>query len=127
MKEAVEFFYDDGQKFNDKLDNTEHNKHLLCFENGIYDLIKDEFRDGRPDDYISLCTNIEYMPYDEDDEHTMQIYDFINKVLTNGDVRLYVLKYLASCLSGSTKNEEFHIPNIPNKTGKFDRKGASAK
>ena len=109
MKEAVEFFYDDGQKFNDKLDNTEHNKHLLCFENGIYDLIKDEFRDGRPDDYISLCTNIEYMPYDEEDEHTMQIYDFINKVLTNADVRLYVLKYLASCLSGSTKNEEFHI------------------
>ena len=109
MKEAVEFFYDAGQKFNDKLDNTEHNKHLLCFDNGIYDLIKDEFRDGRPDDYISLCTNIEYFPYDNEDEHTGQIYDFINKVLTNADVRLYVLKYLASCLSGSTKNEEFHI------------------
>jgi len=39
-----------------KLD--EINKNLIAFENGIYDLEKEEFRIGRSDDFISLSTKV---------------------------------------------------------------------
>lgn len=43
----------------DKLDN---NKFLLHFENGVFDLKRGIFRDGRRDDYITLSTGIKYRP-----------------------------------------------------------------
>ena len=61
MKEAKEHFFD--KLFLDKLDN---NPYLLCFTNGVIDFEKKEFRMTKPDDYVSLCTNIEYIKIDED-------------------------------------------------------------
>ena len=29
----------------------------------MYDLEREEFRVGRPDDYISLCTKVQYIPW----------------------------------------------------------------
>ena len=56
MIEAKELFYDGD--FMEKLDT---NPYLLCFNNGVMDFKEKEFRDGRPDDYISLSTNINYI------------------------------------------------------------------
>lgn len=36
------------------------NKRLIGCKNGVLDMNTKEFRDGRPDDYISLCTNIHF-------------------------------------------------------------------
>ena len=49
IKECKEYFYD--KKF---IDNLDSKKHLLGFENGIYDLNTSQFRDGLPDDYVTI-------------------------------------------------------------------------
>jgi phage/plasmid-associated DNA primase len=51
MKECRVLFYD--KEFAKKLDD---NKHLIAFNNGVYDTLTQTFRDGHPDDYISFCT-----------------------------------------------------------------------
>src|SRR5690606_31829549 len=63
MKEASTLFY--NPKFIEKLD--EH-RHLLGFNNGVFDLDKNEFRNGRPEDFITMSTNINYREYNENDE-----------------------------------------------------------
>ena len=40
---------------------------LICFSNGVYDLDKDEFRSGNPDDFCFISTKINYEPLDNDD------------------------------------------------------------
>lgn len=94
------------EKFEDKLDQ---NRDLLGFENGVYDLAAGEFREGRPDDFISFSTGIDYVRYDKDSDAVRGIYQFYEKVLPNPEVRRYVLTLMASFLSGHTREERFHI------------------
>ena len=60
VKECKNLFYDD--KFEQKLDSSIN---LMGFENGVYDLDKGEFREGRPDDYITLSTRNDYHKWSE--------------------------------------------------------------
>ena len=104
MQESGELFY--SEKFYEDLDC---NINLIGFENGVYDLKNFEFRDGRPEDYISLSTGINFVEHDDDDETVQEIYTFFEQVLPKERVRNYVLTLLASFLNGSTGNEKFHI------------------
>lgn len=103
-KECSGLFYE--PKFEDKLDA---NPKLLGFENGVYDLENDEFREGRPEDYVSLSTGINYIEYDADNPYLEDIDDFMRKVLVNDNVREYVLTLFASILDGTNRDEKFHI------------------
>jgi len=104
MKECAELFY--HERFESKLDSDIN---LLGFENGVYDLEQMEFRDGRPDDYVSFSTLINYVPYIEDHPTVRDIMRFWESVHPCRDIREYVLKTLASCLSGAIREERFHI------------------
>lgn len=104
IKECCELFY--HEKFEEKLDS---NCGLVGFLNGVYDLDNSEFREGRPDDYISFTTGINYVAYSEDLPHLQDIKRFWSQVLPNEDIREYVLTLLASFLSGYTREERFHI------------------
>jgi phage/plasmid-associated DNA primase len=75
--ECMELFYD--EKFEDMLDS---NNNLLHFNNGVYDLDKNEFREGYPEDNISLSTSINFIeqPDMEDQEKLSQVEDFFNKI-----------------------------------------------
>jgi P4 family phage/plasmid primase-like protien len=79
--------------------------------NGVYDLDKHEFREGYPEDNISLTTGINYIeqPDESDYEKINQVEEFINKILPIERVRRYVLNLLASFLHGSNKDQKFHI------------------
>jgi P4 family phage/plasmid primase-like protien len=103
-KECSGLFYE--PKFEEKLDS---NPKLLGFENGVYDLDNDEFREGRPEDYISMSTGINYIEYDEENPYVEQVSDFMKKVLTNENVREYVWILFASLLDGTNRDEKFHI------------------
>ena len=122
MKECREYFYDN--KFTEKLDDQ---KHLLGFENGVYDLNKSIFRGGLPSDYVSLSTQItlpipkSMIPVkiqeileiireiDNYDELMFGLEDFLKKVFPNPDVREYTMRFLSSCLSGEVREEKFYF------------------
>lgn len=104
MKECSELFYSD--KFEEKLDS---NTHLIGFLNGVYDLEKHEFRDGRPDDFISFCTWTNYHPYDPNNKVSQDVEEYLAQVLTNKSVRDYVLKLFSTFISGQIKEQKFYI------------------
>ena len=104
MEECAEKFY--IEKFEEKLDA---NPNLLCFENGVYDLKTDMFRDGNPEDYCNFSTGIYYSDFEEDDEILGEVHEFLNQVLTKENVRKYVLRLLSSVLCGEILSEKFYI------------------
>lgn len=104
MKEAYELFYIDG--FEEKLDT---NCQLISFENGVYDLDKMEFRDGRPEDCVTLTTGIDYEEYDGENPHIKTVERLMAQIHTNPDIRNYIYKLMSSFLSGQIKQQKFHI------------------
>ena len=84
-------FYDEN--FYNDLDED---RNLLCFTNGVYDLEKDKFREGYPEDYISLCTNIPYVNYDKDDPKIQEVEEFFKQVQPEEEMYNYTLDFFAS-------------------------------
>ena len=104
LKECREKFYE--KNFINKLDT---NNYLIGFKNGIYDLQLGELRDGRPDDYVEINTNINKIDFEESNEHYEELEQFINTVFTDEEVRNYFLLFLSSCLQGHNAEEKFRI------------------
>jgi P4 family phage/plasmid primase-like protien len=113
IKECKNLFYDD--KFELKLDS---NINLVGFKNGVYDLEKEEFREGRPDDYITMCTNHNYVKWSEKNPLNSYIFKFFEQVYPNKEVREYFLSVLSTCVSGNTKEEKFFIMTGSGSNGK---------
>lgn len=115
MKECKEFFFD--EQFTEKVDS---NKNLIAFNNGVLDLTTFEFRDGRPDDYISFSTGIDYdseKKYYEYSDWPI-IEKFISQVLPDTEVRQYFMRHLSTCLMGGNKAQKFHILTGSGSNGK---------
>ena len=106
MREARELFYD--KDFLNKLDN---NPYLLCFNNYIVDFKNKICRKGQPDDYISKCTNIDYIKTLSSHENEIKedIEKFMREIFPNDDLREYMWNHLASCLIGTNENQTFNI------------------
>ena len=104
LMECREIFYE--KDFINKLDS---NPWLIGFNNGVYDLKKYEFRDGRPEDYISFSTLNDYKEFDENDPLMEQTKKFIGQAFIEKDMREYVLTVLASCLQGVNNEEKFRV------------------
>lgn len=113
IKECKNLFYDD--KFEQKLDS---NINLIGFENGIYDLEKGVFREGRPDDYITFSTKNDYHKWTERNPYNTQIFKFFEQVFPNAKVREYFLNALCTCISGETKEEKLYIMTGSGSNGK---------
>ena len=109
MKEAQELFYD--KKFFSKLDT---NPNLLCYKNGVIDFENGcEFRKGRPSDYISLCTNNNYVPFNKNNKKHIKIKKeidkFFSQLFPNMELRNYMWEHLASTLWGKNLNQTFNM------------------
>lgn len=114
MKECTILFHD--QKFEANLDE---NPYLVGLENGVYDLKENIFRDGRPEDNVSLTTGNDYPEFNDSDidieretssiEEVQAIFNFMQQVLPIAPVRRYFWKFLASLLQGYNTDEKFHI------------------
>lgn len=104
IEECKSQFY--HHSFSELLDTRTH---LLCFENGVYDLNARRFRDGRPDDYVTNSTLIDYVTYDETNQHIIAVYEFLSKVFVDEDLRTYILTVLGSFLHGDKDDQHFHI------------------
>lgn len=115
MREACELFYD--KDFIDKLDK---NPYLLCFNNGIIDFKKKTFRKGQPDDFMSKCTNIDYVPYNPMKQQPIidEIKSFMKQLFPVKELEDYMWEHLASALIGINTNQTFHIYKGSGRNGK---------
>ncbi len=87
--------------------HLDQNGNLLGFDNGIYDLKNVCFRDGHPDDYVSLSVGYDYQVFDCDNS----IYQSLNTFYQDNDVHQYFIHTLVSCLS-SNKHQRAHVWKI---------------
>ena len=55
------------------------NLDLLGFTNGVYDLENGIFREGRPSDFISLSTNLEYNDYTHNSPEILELKKLSDK------------------------------------------------
>ena len=117
MREAMELFYD-----NEFIKNMDNNRYLLCFNNGVVDFKKKEFRDGYPQDYITKTTGINYIAYNPDNTESKktggEILDFMDKLFPIPDLNRYMWDHLASCLIGTNKNQTFNVYHGSGSNGK---------
>ena len=109
MKEAKELFYD--KNFMTKLDA---NPYLMCFNNYIIDFKSKTHRKGKPDDYISKSTNIDYIPYtdviaNKSCSIIQEVNKFIDELFPDKELRRYMWEHLASILIGKNDNQTFNI------------------
>jgi P4 family phage/plasmid primase-like protien len=91
--------------YNDEsfISNLNSKKHLLPFSNGVYDLLENNFRETKKEDYVNLTVSYEYDP----DCNNKEVYTFLEQVLPNRGVRDYVLKKMSECLNGDIPNTYF--------------------
>jgi len=116
MREAKELFYD--KDFMNKLDS---NPYLLCFNNFIIDFQNKTYRKGKPDDFISKSTNIDYIPYktltgtcktsiiNNYENIIKEVQKFMDELFPDKELRRYMWEHLASTLIGINGNQTFNI------------------
>ena len=114
MKECIILFHD--PKFEETLDS---NTFLVGLENGVYDLKAGQFRDGRPEDRVSVSTEHDYPDFDEADidienetstiQEVQEIFDFFRQVFPIPETRFYMWICTSSFLQGYNIDEKFHI------------------
>jgi phage/plasmid-associated DNA primase len=79
---------------------------LLGFENGVFDLNNNEFRDYRYNDYMTMSVGYDYTHTDldclseEENEIRTQLIDIFNDIQPNHDEMLLMMQILASGLDG---------------------------
>jgi len=99
LTEAKELFYD--ANFIEYLDSKPY---LIAFNNGVVDFEKKEFRKGRPEDYISLSTNINYIKLNDTHKDIVtEIRKFFRQIYPQPELYEYMWEHLASCMTGWNK------------------------
>lgn len=100
MREAMDIFYD--PTFTKKLDN---NPDIIPFLNGIYEIDKNIFREGRPDDFVSKTLPINYTEFDETSVEVCEVVDFFEKIFPDENLRKYFLHNLADVFQGDNRKK----------------------
>lgn len=113
LKELSTLTYDDS--FLAKLNE---NTKLICFNDGIFDLSTGYFRDGKPNDYISLSTNCDFITYYKTSDTYKAIKQFFRNIQPDKTMRQYLKLVLGSCIAGRNGTENVYILSGPGSTGK---------
>lgn len=101
MVEAQEVFY--NPEFYNLLNK---NPHIIAFKNGVYDFENKLFRDGNPEDYLSISLPIEYVDYGFlDHPDVMEVDDFFQKVFPDKEVRDYFLDQMSRIFIGGNHDK----------------------
>ena len=105
MIEAKDRFYD-----KDFFNNLDKNPWLLCFNNGVMDFEQGVFRDGKPEDYVSMTTGIDYIKNDpvQDAQSIREVNQFMKELFPVPQLEKYMWEHLASALIGTSANQTFN-------------------
>jgi P4 family phage/plasmid primase-like protien len=106
MREAKDLFRD--AKFNQKIDS---NPYLLCFKNGVIDFKEKVFRRGHPEDYLTKCTNIDYISIHPTRHGKImdEIELFMHQLFPIPELHQYMWDHLSSTLIGTSANQTFNM------------------
>jgi len=105
LKECMEVFHQEG--FLSKLDSDPY---LIAFSNGVYDIRQHIFREGRPQDYISLKMNIQYLDhYTDDCKEIKDIEHYFMQIFPDVELREYFLDSAAEIFIGGNFNKVVQI------------------
>ena len=115
MDECRELFLD--ETLANKLDE---NKNLIAFNNGVLDTATMVFREGKPEDYVSFSTKLNYDPEKHYSAHECwpEVEKFLRDILPDKDVRDYFLRHMSTCLNGGNEAQKFHILTGSGSNGK---------
>ncbi|MGL4814627.1 MAG: phage/plasmid primase, P4 family [Enterobacter sp.] len=101
MTECQEVFYKENF-----INLMNKNPNLIAFKNGVYDFSNDVFRDGNPEDYLSICIPVEYKDYGSVGHPSVRIVDdFFQKIFPDPEVRDYFLDEACRCFIGGNHNK----------------------
>ena len=104
MRECKELFYKEG--FLEKL-NT--NPYLIGFNNGVLDLRIREFREGKPDDYITMTVGYDWRDFSDEDPEVIEVKDCLFKIFPNILLRQYFMEYAAKLLKAGNFSKTFVV------------------
>lgn len=118
LREAREMFYD-----KDFIENLDSKSHLMGFNNGVIDFSEKIFRPGQPFDYISKCTEIDFLESystgcSEYAGIEKELISFMSQLFPSPELREYMWEHLASCLIGVNRDQTFNIYNGCGSNGK---------
>ena len=107
-RELAEAFRDKDGEF---LSSVNQNPYLFGCKNGIIDFQEKKFRPGRPDDYITIITPIDYEEFNPAKHQTIrnEINEFFNKIFPIKELCDYAWEHFASLLIGITPDQTFNI------------------
>lgn len=122
VNEASMYFYshdlyydpEEDAHFESRLDTA---KNLLGFTDGVFDLDTMQFRNGEPDDCITMTCKYQF-PRSSDPELRAQLLQFIDDIQPDPEIRDYMLTHLASALHGENNQEIFTIYTGKGRNGK---------
>lgn len=95
-------------------DDLDRHKNLLCAKNGIIDLETGKFFDADPSLLISCQLSVDYAPRAD----SVAIDKFFGEIMPDDETRAGLLRWLAYCLTGETREEKFLIWNGGGANGK---------
>jgi len=107
LSESKEQFYD-----GDFINKKDSNPYLLCFNNGVIDFKTNTFRKGMPEDYLTICTGIDYIEDLSDPKYKIiidEINNIMDSIFPNPDLKRYMWEHLASTLIGTCINQIIHM------------------
>lgn len=92
-------------KLFEQFDNVNNN--IIAFNNGVYDLIENKFRMGKPEELITCTTGYDY---EEPDKNILnELNKIISDIMPTEENKTYLLKTLSLGLLGANPLEEFYI------------------
>lgn len=100
MKECAEVFYD--EYFAKNLDKD---RYLIGFKNGVYDLKRNKFRNGIPEDNITIQMPIDYMEFTETDPKVISVHEFFDKIFPDRSIREYFFNVYCDVFVGGNQQK----------------------
>lgn len=89
------------------------NSNFTAFTNGILEIVNDKsvvFRNGKPEDYITMTTRIPYIKtYTWEHPLIKELMMWLRQVFRDKALRRHFLKFAASCLKGGNVDKIFPV------------------
>ncbi len=91
----------------DLLQKMDTNLDLVAFKDGVYNLMSSAFRQGRPEDLLSVCIPFNYPTTGP--QQRAELLTFLSQIKPQEDELEYLLDQLSQCLSGRIRKQVVHI------------------